>query len=172
MQTYIILLRGINVGGTHLLPMKELVRLLEENGYKGVSTYIQSGNIVLKSKNNPADEIGALIHKGFGFKPEIIALDKSEFSSAVSNNPYHSGSGKEIHLYFCREAPEPDFDKLEALRADSEAYTLNGKVFYLFAPQGIGRSKLVSRLESCLGVQGTGRNLNTISKLTQMVENL
>ena len=50
MNTYIALLRGINVGGNNKLPMKELRALLEENGLKHVQTYIQSGNIVFQSE--------------------------------------------------------------------------------------------------------------------------
>ena len=48
METWVALLRGINVGGKNILPMKELVKLLETNGYTDVQTYIQSGNVVFQ----------------------------------------------------------------------------------------------------------------------------
>ena len=49
MKTYIALFRGINVGGSHLLPMKDLKLVLEQNGCVDVRTYIQSGNAILRS---------------------------------------------------------------------------------------------------------------------------
>ena len=49
MNTYVGLIRGINVGGKNLLPMKELVAVLEGLGLKKVQTYIQSGNVVFHS---------------------------------------------------------------------------------------------------------------------------
>jgi uncharacterized protein (DUF1697 family) len=172
LNTYIVLLRGINVGGKNLLPMKELKALLIVNGFENVQTYIQSGNIVLMGAKNPGSVIGSLIQKEYGFTPEIIVLTKREFESSVSNNPYQKFEGKFVHFYFCQEAPKLNATKLVELTAESESHKLAGNVFYLHAPNGIGRSKLVSRIETCLGVPATGRNLNSINKLKDMLENV
>ena len=72
-------------------------------------------------------------------------------------------------LYFCDTKPKLNADKLAKYRDDTDAYKLVNKIFYLHAPKGIGRSKLVANIESCLGVSCTGRNLNTINKLKEMV---
>jgi len=170
MKTYIVLLRGINVGGKNLVPMKELVKVLEEGQYQHVKTYIQSGNIVLQSQERP-ENIASLIQESFGMEPAVHVLDVSEFEAAVANNPFESPKGKDIHFYFCQDAPRIDTVKLERYQSDSEDWHCEGKVFYLFAPDGIGRSKLVANLESCLGVAATGRNLNTIEKLREMTQN-
>lgn len=170
MKTYIILFRGINVGGKNPVPMKALVEALGTSNYQHIRTYIQSGNIVLQSGEKP-ENIASIVRDRFGFEPEVYVLDETEFSTAVVNNPYKSPNGKEIHFYFCKEMPEPDTAKLEKYRSDSEKYQIKGKVFYLFAPDGIGRSKLVANMESCLGVAATGRNLNTIHQLQQMIQN-
>ena len=61
MKTWIALLRGINVGGNHIIPMKELKQLMESNGFSNVRTYIQSGNVVFESPQRPLDKIGQLI---------------------------------------------------------------------------------------------------------------
>lgn len=79
--------------------------------------------------------------------------------------------GKSVHLYFCKEAPTIDKPKLNELASPTESYKLIDNIFYLHAPDGIGRSKLVTKLESCLGVPITGRNLNTVNKLANMVDN-
>lgn len=171
MNTYIILLRGVNVGGKNLLPMKELKILLEGSGFKSVKTYIQSGNIVLMSTKNPENDVGALINTKFGFTPEVLVLSKSEFNSSASNNPYQEYEGKFVHVYFCKEKPKVNVTKLEKLTSETERYELVGSVFYLHAPDGIARSKLVAGIEACLGVSATGRNLNTVNKLSEMVKN-
>lgn len=171
MNTYIILLRGINVGGKNLLPMKELRVLLEGAGFENIETYIQSGNIVLKSAKNPEDDIEKLIRNEFGFSPEILVISESEFNVSTLNNPYKEYEGKFVHYYFCKDEPLLDLAKLERLTSKSESHELIGNVFYLHAPDGIGRSKLVANIESCLGVSATGRNLNTINKLKTMVKN-
>ena len=92
-KTYIVLLRGINVGGNNLVPMKELVVALSESKYQNINTYIQSGNIVLQSQNRP-DDIGSIIQERFGFEPEVYVLDKAELETAVANNPFSSPNGK------------------------------------------------------------------------------
>lgn len=172
MNTYILLFRGINVGGRNLLPMKALQPLLESEGYKSVNTYIQSGNVVLRAKSKSLGGIALKVEKKFGFSPELLSLEKSEFEKAVNLNPFSSYEGKTVHFYFCVKKPVLNKQKLESFAADSEQYKLQGNVFYLHAPNGIGRSKLVSNIEACLGVPATGRNLNTILKLQEMAENI
>lgn len=172
MAIYIALFRGINVGGKNLLPMKELLVLLEGVGCKKVSTYIQSGNAVFEHDELPDKQIGALIEAQFGFKPEIIFLTDKELITAFEHSPYHSLEGKESHFYFCTSTPVLDNEKLSKLKSGSENYYLHGHVFYLHAPEGIGRSKLAANIERCLGTSATGRNLNTVNKLLGMIEKI
>lgn len=169
-NTYIILFRGINVGGKNLVPMKELTGILGKNNYQDIKTYIQSGNMVLKSQVKP-ENIASIVLDRFGFEPEVLVLEESEFLAAVRNNPFISPRGSDIHFFFCKNQPEPDTVKLEKYKSESEKYHMGDKVFYLFAPDGIGRSKLATKIESCLGVAATGRNLNTIHKLQEMLQN-
>jgi len=168
MNEYIILLRGVNVGGNNLLPMNALKVLLESRGYQNVRTYIQSGNIVLQAEDNPENELGPLIQAEFGFTPKVLVLSESEFKLSVANNPYPEFEGKTVHFYFCKDAPVANFAKLEALATNEEHYELVGSVLYLHAPNGIGRSRLAAGVEACLGVPATGRNLNTINKLREL----
>lgn len=171
MKTWIALLRGINVGGKHIVPMKELRNLLEESGYTNVKTYIQSGNVVFESASKPIGEIGQLIEGRFGFKPSVFMLSASDLDRAIMNCPYDADQGKFIHYTFFDIEPESvDYDLLNELKADSEEYSLVGQVFYLYAPDGIGRSKLVEKLHKVFsGVAMTSRNLNTIRKLKEMI---
>jgi len=77
MNTYVILLRGINVGGKNNVPMTGLIKCLEELGFSNVSTYIASGNVILESDKRP-DEIKARIEealiKSFKLDSELIKV--------------------------------------------------------------------------------------------------
>lgn len=183
MQTFVILLRGINVGGKNMLPMKALVPLLTANQYQDVTTYIQTGNIVLKAPQSskqanpehaPAEQeientIAALISSNFGFTPSVFVISSNKFSAAVNNNPYKDIDGKFVHFYFCQENIDLNLDKTNKWLANSESYQVKNNVLYLHAPEGIGRSKLVANIEACLGQAGTGRNLNTVNKIITML---
>lgn len=180
MQTFVILLRGINVGGKNMLPMKALVPLLSAHQYQNISTYIQTGNIVLTAQScsqkipteqaNLEQDIKDIIANNFGFTPNVFAISADEFSAAVSNNPYKDIDGKLVHFYFCQQNIDLNLDKTNKYLADSESYQVKNNVLYLHAPDGIGRSKLVANIETCLGQAGTGRNLNTINKIITMLE--
>lgn len=172
MKSYILLFRGVNVAGKNLIPMKELKTLLEGEGYGDVRTYIQSGNVVLKAKSNPVKEVASIVASEFGFTPDVFAMDKQAFKTIVDANPYSSYEGKTVHFYFCFEKPTLNLDKVESFISSSESYELKGSVLYLHAPGGIGRSKLVLNIESCLGVSYTGRNLNTVLKLQDMIQSV
>lgn len=176
MATFIALLRGINIGGNHLLPMKELSAQLTEMGLRDVQTYIQSGNVVFSSAAKDrvalAAKITAAIKAQHGFAPQVLLLDAAELRKAMADNPYPEAEAdpKSLSLLFLAEAPQhPDLKSLEALKTASERFKLIGKVFYLHAPEGFGRSRLAARAEKLLGVAASGRNWNTVCKLAEMV---
>ena len=175
MNTYIALLRGINIGGNNILPMKELVTILETLGYENIQTYIQSGNVVLRSSKKvgvkDAAEISGAIFRKKGFEPKVLLLSAKQLQDAIKNNPFPTDNGKALHFLFLESKPgQPNIGQLEALKTESEEFRLDKKVFYLYAPQGVGRSKLAVAIEKSLGVPVTGRNWNTVSRLASMVE--
>ncbi|MBO3696808.1 DUF1697 domain-containing protein [Roseivirga sp. E12] len=171
MKTWIALLRGINVGGNNIVPMKELVALMEVNGFSDVKTYIQSGNVVFKNETRAGDQIADLIDGKFGFKPSVFVLSEDELKAAAANSPFQTEVGKALHFFFCDQIPQSvDYEFLDGLKAPSEEYQLIDKVFYLYAPDGIGRSKLAEKMgRTFKDVTITARNLNTINKLIGMI---
>jgi uncharacterized protein (DUF1697 family) len=173
---YVALFRGINVGGNNILPMKELVTLLEGLGCTGVKTYIQSGNAIFSTergqKDELAEEISAAIQQSHGFQPKVLLLSAAELKGALANSPFETTDGKALHFYFLASLPEsPDLTGLETLKSGNEAFKLGDKIFYLYAPDGIGRSKLAEKVERLLGVPATARNLNTVNKLITLIPN-
>lgn len=177
MNTWIALLRGINVGGNNILPMKDLRQLLEHEGFTDAKTYIQSGNCVFQSDLSSPDEIQCKISDGienkFGFRPRIFVMDRSNLLQAIAANPYPEGAEdpKSVHFYFLAGlATEPDLEALEAIQAPTERYLLTDHVLYLHAPDGIGRSKFAAQVEQKLGVATTARNFRTVLKIAELLQ--
>jgi uncharacterized protein (DUF1697 family) len=173
--TYVALFRGINVGGKHRLLMKELASLLDEMGYVEPRTYIQSGNVVLRSARElgreDAEEIGRRVLERKGFRPKVLLLGEADLRSAAANNPFPTTDGRILHLFFLDSPAErPNLEQLESVRASSEKFELRAGVFYLHAPDGMGRSRLAASVERALGVPVTARNWNTVAKLLSMID--
>lgn len=177
MGIFIAFFRGINVGGKNILLMKDLTGIMEDLGYKNIKTYIQSGNAIFLTKNSTkdkiAEEMGVSILTHHGFKPKILLITENELREAIKNNPFSTDNGKMLHFFFLDAAPaNPDLERLAALKSASEEYKLLNNTFYLYAPDGIGRSKLAAKAEQYLGVPATARNWNTVGKIFEMLNTI
>ena len=177
MSLWIGFFRGINVGGHNILPMKELKRMLEGMGSEQVLTYIQSGNVVFTHEESRANllelKIQRAVNSNFGFEPRILLLSAAQLKTAIASNPFPDAAQlpKTLHFYFLAEAAEEvDRNKLNELKSSSEKYSLVDRVFYLHAPDGIGRSKLAARVEKFLGVPATARNWSTVEKVLHLAQ--
>ncbi len=178
MKAYIALLRGINVGGKNKLPMDVLVKTLEGLGAQSVKTYIQSGNVVFQYNEVDTIEfsitISLEIEKKCGFAPKVLLLTADELENAIDENPFPvpDAEPSTLHLGFLAAEPENvNIEKLTSLKTESEHYCLTPKVFYLYAPDGVGKSRLAATAEKIIGVDMTDRNWNTVCKLREMLIN-
>lgn len=105
MQQYVILLRGINVGGKNKVPMAQLKTYLEELGFTNVSTYIASGNVILQSPKAPheiEEHIEKTLPHAFKLDSSIIkirALTHNELKAIVHNKPAGFGEDTDTYLY-------------------------------------------------------------------------
>ena len=176
MQTWIGLFRGINVGGKNVLPMVALVSALEALKLRQIRTYIQSGNVVFKSKHASAASLASTISRQLeqqhGFRPHVLLLSGGELLDAVSANPFPEAVSdpKTLHVFFLESTPpSPNVAAIEAAKTPTERYKLAKRLFYLHAPDGIGRSKLAMNVEKQLGVVTTARNYRTVAKLAEIV---
>lgn len=174
MTTWIVLLRGVNVGGRNKLPMAALRASLEEAGFEGVRTYVQSGNVVLRSRvrsaSKLASEVVGVVHAAHGLEIEALALTAKALGAAEAGNPFPpEPDERAVHLQFLSGAPRAGaVAALAELAAPSESYEVRGQVLYLHAPDGVGRSKFAARAESKLGVTATARNLRSVRKLLEL----
>lgn len=176
MARTIALLRGINVGGRNKLPMADLKAHCSKLGATDIETYIQSGNVVFSAPEiEPlkfTNDLSKAIEVAHGFAPAILVIAAKDLDKAIRNCPFPKDelSDKILHFYFLSDTPsELDANKLDDLKVSSEQWAIKGKVFYLYAPDGFGRSKLAAKAETILGVRATVRNWRTVTKLQAML---
>jgi uncharacterized protein (DUF1697 family) len=174
-KIFIALFRGINVGGNSTLPMVDLVEILEGLGADNVKTYIQSGNAVFTLDENEisrfAEKISSEVKKRRGFAPKVLVLTSAELEQVMVENPFPDAEADpgSLHVGFLAEPPKNvNLEKLESLKAESEQFQLTQKAFYLYAPDGMGRSRLAAAVEKTLGVEITDRNWRTVCKIREM----
>jgi uncharacterized protein (DUF1697 family) len=177
LNAWIVLLRGINIGGRHIVPMKKLRDLLEKERFSDVNTYIQSGNCMFRSDiadaARVADAVSGLIEKEFGFRPAAFVLTSEEIEDALAANPFPTDNDKAVHLQFLAGPPaKADFDELRAVAQKGEDFALIGNVLYLYLPHGAGRSPVAQKLHQFVKVEMTGRNLATVRKINEMAREL
>ncbi|MEV7508395.1 MULTISPECIES: DUF1697 domain-containing protein [unclassified Streptomyces] len=175
---YAALLRGINVGGHKKVPMAELRSLLAGLGHGDVQTYLQSGNAVFSSANQDpaalARELEAAIEAHFGFRVACLVVDGAYLSAVADACPFPAAEleGRQLHATFLSEQPGPErFAALDAEAFLPEEYRVGDRVVYLYAPDGLGRSKLAEALARpavVKGVEATTRNWNTVAKLVEL----
>lgn len=176
MMTYIALIRGINITGRNMLPMKSLTALLGRLGCGNVRTYLQSGNAVFESDETNRERLcsalTAAIQKAHGFAPRVMLLTAAELRRAARANPFPQAADnhKLVHLYFLADrASKADLAAIKACAVNGELFALKSKVFYLHTPNGFGVSKVAERAERLLGVAATARNWRTVASLIDLI---
>jgi uncharacterized protein (DUF1697 family) len=177
MTTYLALLRGVNVSGTSLR-MAELKKSLSDLGLENVQTYLQSGNVIFKSKTAQAKlagQIEARIKKDFGLGISVLVLSAKEIDAIVTKNPLwpeSGGEGSHFHATFLFDpVTKKTFDALTLPAADGEKAVLAKGAVLLHCPHGYGRTKLNNTyFEKSLGVKATTRNWKSVLALRELCQ--
>lgn len=175
-NTFVALLRGINVGGRNKIPMPELKSLLASLGLEDVVTYIQSGNVVFRSPAADGQEVAARIERQiaevFGVRATVLLRTPAELLEIADGNPFLEGDFSKLHVVLLGGRPAADaVAQLDPGRSPPDEFSLRGREIYLHLPNGAGRSKLtVDYFERRLGVAATARNWNTLIKLLALTQ--
>jgi uncharacterized protein (DUF1697 family) len=166
METYVGLLRAVNVGGTGKLPMADLRSMCVEVGFSGVETYIASGNVVFTYSGGAALAKTKLESRlrDYAGKPVGVTLRTAqELANTLEANPFRTEEPNKTYVVFF-DAPVPR-NALDAItgRVDEELHLGQWEI-YICYPKGMGRSKL----KIPAAKKGTARNLNTVCALVEM----
>jgi uncharacterized protein (DUF1697 family) len=178
MTTYAALLRGINVGGNKKLPMAELRTLMTGLGYDSVRTYLQSGQAAFASAHGDADSLAAELAKAieerFGFSVDVLVRDHAYLRAVVEACPFPAAelAAKQLHVtYLSAPVAAERYADIDPAGHLPEEFRLGDRALYLYAPDGLGRSKLaeaLSRPRMHKGLIATTRNWNTVVKLVEL----
>ena len=176
--TYAALLRGINVGGSRKVPMADLRTLMADLGHGGVRSYLQSGQAVFTADHGDeetlAGELAGAIEKRFGFAVDVIVRDHAYLKAIAEACPFPAAEleAKQLHVtYFSAPVDADRFAEIDQAAYLPEEFRLGDRALYLYAPDGLGRSKLAEHLSKPRlnkGVIATSRNWNTVVKLVEM----
>jgi uncharacterized protein (DUF1697 family) len=170
---YVALLRGINVGRARQLEMPRLRETLSARGYGEVRTHLRSGNVVLDSdlaEPRLARELTTAIAEDFGMDVPVVLRSGRELADVVARDPLGS-LATDPSRYSVTFLPEPpDAGLVAALPpADSGEYRVAGRELFLWLPDGMARSPMATwKWGRLLGVDGTNRNWNTVTKLAEL----
>lgn len=169
MTVFVALLRGVNVGGTGMLPMKVLAGMCTELGYENVRTYIQSGNVVLRSRLSGARVQASLervLTSHMGKKIDVIVRDAADMRRVLKANPFRDAQPSKVAVAFCSVPVQKKL--FEAVVAPGgEQIVAGSQEVYIYYPDGMGRSKLkFPRIEGF----ATVRNINTVTRLVAMTD--
>jgi uncharacterized protein (DUF1697 family) len=172
----IVLLRGINLGSRNRIAMAEL-RALLEGDFDDVSTYLQSGNVVLSSTARPEQVrriCERLIADRFGLAIQVVVRTRNELAKVVERNPLGAVASdpKRYQVSFLdKKPPAATIDTLAATAAGGEQFVVIGREAYAWHPKGVARSKLWAALAGRgLGVTATARNWTTVTKLLELAD--
>jgi len=176
------MLRGVNVGAHNRVKMDDLRTLYQSLKFEDPRTYVQSGNILFRTKEKPTQELArkiqAAIARKCGCNPDVILRTMAEFKKAIDANPFAKRRDIEpgkLLVSFLSGEPGPEADATIAKLNEShkEELHLKGRELYIYFPDGAGRSKLPwSSLEKLFKVTGTARNWNSVTKMLEMAEEM
>lgn len=178
MQTFISILRGINVSGQKKILMDDLKSLYDHLQFKDVKTYIQSGNVIFKSDEKLSDaelakKIEDEIFKKYKFQVPVIIRSEDEMEKIISANPFLKEKNidpKKLHVTFLSKIPgKENIEQLEGMDFLPDRFKVSAKEIYLYVPNGYGETKISNTFfEKKLKVNATTRNWNTVNKLSEM----
>jgi uncharacterized protein (DUF1697 family) len=174
---HVALLRGINVGGKNLLPMKDLAAMFVAAECADVVTYIQSGNVVFRAEGKVVAGLGAeianQIETRFGLRVPVVLRTAAEINAVIRGNPFLKAGVSEETLHVCFLADQPGKDLvagLDAGRSAPDVFAVVGREIYMQLVNGVSGTKLTNAyFDSKLKTVSTIRNWRTVLKLAEML---
>ena len=174
MNTYIILLKGINVGGHKKVPMAELRELLTKIGFENVQTYIQSGNVILQSNKSDMSEIESDIENSimnyFGFEVSVLVKSRQDLQRIFDASRFAEEKKKASYFMMLHDCPSDDLVKEASEKVyEGEEYNIIDDCIYYYHDKGLGKAKFnINFFERKFKTFATARNYNTMVKLLSL----
>ena len=192
MASHVALLRGINVGGRNKVPMADLREVVTSLGHTGVSTYIQSGNVLFSTAEEDNAALAAALESAiedrFGIWSSVVVLTRDELAQVLAANPYpDEPNPRMVHMVFLNAEPPGDLlgrisaaESAVAAKGSRDTVHAAGPALFLHTPDGFGTSELAQTLFRIISppakqkkqpdLAATARNWATATKLLSLCE--
>lgn len=178
---FLLLFRG--VGGPVQLPVAELRAALTRAGFKHATTYINSGNALVRSslsREETLAKVAGICKKKFEYERPIFIPTAAEWEVVLEHDPFpNKAEGKHVHAVLLADRPKPEAMKaLKALAVgDEDIKLLKARVgpyhvCYIHTPYGFGTSAMAMKFDKGAGVVSTARNWNTVLKMLELSQGL
>jgi uncharacterized protein (DUF1697 family) len=191
MASHVALLRGINVGGRNKVPMADLREVVTSLGHTGVSTYIQSGNVLFSTADADnaklATALESAIEDRFGIWSSVVVLSRDELAQVLAANPYpDEPNPRMVHVVFLSAEPPADLlgrlsaaESAVAAKGSQDTVQAAGQALFLHTPNGYGTSELAQTVLKIIsppakgkkrGLAATARNWATATTLLSLCD--
>ena len=186
LTTYLLLFRG--VGGATKLPVGPLKEALTKAGFKNATTYISSGNALVRSalsRDETIAKVATLCKEKFAFDKAIFAPTAAEWKAVMDSNPFAKAVATPslLHAALLEGTPTPaamrallavavEGEQLKVVKGGPSELFGGYDVAYIHTPSGFGTSKLAAKFDKGLGVVNTARNWNSVMKLNALAQDL
>ncbi len=172
-EKYVAFLRGINVGGNKKVEMARLRKVFTSMGFSGVSTYINSGNVIFRAGKKDFSRIEAALEKAFGFKIDVIIRDEENIRKLCGKIPagFQNDTIQKTDVLFLKS----EFDKkgtIDLLRTNPEVDTLlyaPGAIVWSVKRSSYAKSGMKNFIGSVVYKNMTARNVNTVRKISDLL---
>jgi uncharacterized protein (DUF1697 family) len=171
MNKFAAFLRGINVGGHHIVKMEDLRRMFASLGFENVKTYIQSGNVVFETKEKNAAALAAKIERklfeSLGFEVKTMLRTIPELEEVAKQNPFTETDDVKVYITFLPDAPDDEQKRaVEAIGNELESFQIINRELYSSLDKNVKKSLFTNNFtEKHLKVSGTTRNPRTLAKM-------
>lgn len=177
MAIFLSILRGINVSGHKQIKMADLKVLYESLGFKNVTTYIQSGNVIFENINakDLSKQIEKSIFEKYNFHVPVIIRSIEEMGKTLHDNPFLKEKNVELdklHVTYLENEPLAEsLDKMKEINYAPDRFYIAGKEVYVYCPGGYGNTKLSNTFfENKLKVKATTRNWKTTNEIFKIMK--
>lgn len=178
---FIALLRGINVGGKNLIPMRDLTRCFEDQGFESVRTYIQSGNVLFQGREKCVEplrrSIETVLSSRFGYSARVVVMSRAQYLKAIRSA--HAAWGHDVTMKhnaiftLPEVSPRQVLADLPPLRSELETVTIGpGVLLWSVSRSGMARTTMMKLSGTAAYKSMTVRNHNTAFKLAELLEGM
>lgn len=172
-QTWVALLRGINLASRNRVAMADLRRVFEDAGCRDVRTYINSGNVVFAKQAKDRARLSRTLERAvetqLGVTAAVVLRTPAELRKVLDGHPFGRDTSK-THVSFL--AAKPSAKAVAEVKAHDVApdhIEVKGSEAYLLLPNGRAGMKIKQRMLEPLGV-ATDRGWNTVAKLVELAD--